>query len=36
MLGGLGTGFDYADDGDGESVLDVFEGEGGCGVAGYD
>ena len=36
MQGGLGSGFDYADDGDGESALDVFEGEGGGGVAGDD
>ena len=33
---GLGAGFDYADDGDGEGLLDVFEGEGGGGVAGDD
>ena len=35
-VGGLGSGFDYADDGDGQGALDVFEGEGGGGVAGYD
>ena len=34
--GGLGSGFDYAYDGDRESVLDIFEGEGGGGVAGDD
>ena len=36
MRGGLGSGFDDADDGDGEGVLDVVEGEGGGGVAGDD
>jgi hypothetical protein len=36
LEGGVGAGFDYAYDGDGESVLDVFEGEGGGGVAGDD
>ena len=30
------SGFDYADDRDGKGVLDVFECEGGGGVAGYD
>jgi hypothetical protein len=34
--GGVGSGFDYAYDGDGESALDVFEGERGGGVAGDD
>src|SRR5271170_7593445 len=34
--GGLGAGFDYADDGDGQGLLDVFEGQGGGGVAGDD
>jgi hypothetical protein len=34
--GGLGAGFDYADDGDGQGLLNVFEGEGGGGVAGDD
>jgi hypothetical protein len=34
--GGVRSGFDYADDGDGECALDVFEGEGGGGVAGDD
>jgi hypothetical protein len=33
---GLGSGFDYAYDWDGEGGLDVFEGEGGGGVAGND
>ena len=32
----MGAGFDYADDGDGDGLLDVFEGEGGGGVAGDD
>ena len=32
----MGSGLDYADDGDGEGLLDVFEGEGGGGVAGDD
>ena len=36
MQGGVGSGLDYADDGDGEGALDVFEGEGGGGVAGDD
>ena len=36
MLGGVGAGLDYADDGDWESALDVFEGESGGGVAGDD
>jgi len=31
-----GAGFDYSDDGDGDGLLDVFEGQGGGGVAGYD
>jgi hypothetical protein len=34
--GGLGSGLDDADNGDGDCALDVFEGEGGGGVAGYD
>jgi hypothetical protein len=34
--GGSCTGFDYADDGDGQGVLDVFEGESGGGIAGDD
>jgi len=34
--GGSGAGFDYPDDGDGDGLLDVFEGQGGGGVAGYD
>jgi hypothetical protein len=36
LLGGVGAGFDHAYDGDRESALDVFEGEGGGGVAGDD
>ena len=32
----MGSGFYYADDGDGQGLLDVFEGKGGCGVAGDD
>jgi hypothetical protein len=32
----VGAGFDYADDGDGEGVLDVVKGECGGGVAGDD
>jgi hypothetical protein len=32
----VGSGFDYAYDGDGEGGLDVFEGEGGGCVAGDD
>jgi hypothetical protein len=32
----LGTGLDHSDDGDGDGLLDVFEGEGCCGVAGDD
>ena len=30
----MSSGFYYADDGDGECSLNVFEGEGGGGVAG--
>ena len=33
---GLGSGLDHADDRDGQGTLDVFEGEGGGGVAGDD
>ena len=29
----MGAGFDYSYDGDGDGLLDVFEGEGGGGVA---
>ena len=36
MLGSVGAGLDYADDGDGQGSLDVFEGQGGGGVAGDD
>jgi hypothetical protein len=36
LRGGLSAGFDYADDGDGQGLLDVFEREGGGGVAGDD
>ena len=36
MLGGVGAGFNYAYHRDGKSALDVFEGEGGGGVAGDD
>ena len=36
LRGGLSAGFDYADDGDGQGLLDVFEGEGGGGVTGDD
>ena len=32
----MGAGFDYANDRDGQGGLDVFEGEGGGGVAGDD
>ena len=32
----VGTRLDYADDGDGQGLLDVFEGQGGGGVAGDD
>ena len=32
----MSSGFDYTDDGDGQGQLDVFEGEGGGGVAGDD
>ncbi len=32
----MGAGFDYSDDGDGDGLLDVFEGEGGGSVAGDD
>jgi hypothetical protein len=32
----VGSGFYYADDRDGECALNVFEGEGGGGVAGDD
>jgi hypothetical protein len=35
-LSGVGAGLDYADHWDGKRLLDVFEGEGGGGVAGYD
>ena len=34
--GGFGSGLDDADDRDGEGLLDVFEGQGGGGVAGDD
>jgi hypothetical protein len=34
--GGLGAGLDHSDDGDGDGLLDVFECEGGGGVAGDD
>jgi hypothetical protein len=34
--GGLGAGLDYADDGDGQGVLNVFKGESSGGVAGDD
>ncbi len=36
IMGSLGTGLDDSYDGDGEVGADVFEGEGGGGVAGDD
>jgi hypothetical protein len=36
FAGGLGAGFDDADDGDREGALDVFKGKSGGGVAGDD